>query len=225
MAEDSFVTSDGMDVFQAKYIPKQKPHSSHGTAVMKAYVCTYPPMGQVTQIGKSTTTFTALLEVDDSRASDPWEVSIWHSDGLGWRDTPMTLSKEKLHPTSFPLSPSQGSTRLYFSTPLAVQLPTTFTIKFRHGPDQSWKWLKDHQGTQDGIVVLQTVTSQDTFSSSLGDYVENLNPELDSKNFRSQSPGTTLWSVEAPIDAANGEESSIRDIRFGLPWGKGNFLR
>ncbi|RDW82573.1 glycoside hydrolase-2 [Coleophoma cylindrospora] len=225
MAEDSFITSDGMDVFQAKYIPKQKSHSSDYTAAMKAYISTYPSMGRITQIGESTTPFTALLEVDESRASDPWEVSIWHSDGSGWKESPMVPLKAALHPFSLGSPSTKGLTRLYFSTPLAIQLPTTFTIKFRQGPAQSWKWLRDHQGTQDGIALLQTVTSQDTFSSTLADYVENLNPELDSKNFRSQSPGTTLWSVETRIDAANGEESMIKDIRFGLPWGKGKFLR
>lgn len=224
MAEDSFITSDGMDVFQAKYIPKQKSHSLNATAAMKAYISTYPPMGRVTQIGQSTISFTALLEVEESHASDSWQISIWHSEGSAWRETSMGPLKDTLHPTSL-FSSSQGLTRLYFSTPLAIHLPTTFTIKFRQSSDQSWRWLKDHQGTQDGVAVLQTITSQDTFSNNLGDYVENLNTELDSKNFRSQSPGTTLWSVGTQIDAAIGEESTIKDIKFGLPWGKGKLLR
>ena len=100
-----------------------------------------------------------------------------------------------------------------------------FTVKFRNGSDQSWKWLKDHQGTQDGIVMLKTITSQDAISPNLEDYVQHLNPVLQWKNYRSQSPGTTLWSVEAPLEAADGEKSNIEDIKFGLPWGQGQFSR
>ena len=132
------------------------------------------------------------------------------------------------HPTSLKSSKNNfGSNlrRLYFTTPLAIHLPTSFTVKFRNGSDQSWKWVKDHQGTQDGIVMLKTITEQDALSSNLEDYVQGLNPILDSKNYRSQSPGTTLWSVEVPIEAADGEKSTIKDIKFGLPWGQGKFSR
>ena len=115
--------------------------------------------------------------------------------------------------------------RLFFTTPLAIHLPTNFTIKFRGSSDQSWKWVKDHQGTADGTVILKTVTSQDALSDDLGHYVQGLNPILKVKNYRSQSPGTTLWSVEAPIMEAKGEISTIKDIKFGLPWGQEKFSR
>jgi hypothetical protein len=196
---------------------------------MKAYISTYPPLGQVTQIDKSTTVFTALLEVDESRDSDPWQVSLWHSEGKKWQEVPMEpLRNFEAHPTAIQ-SPRTSSgpalTRLYFTTPLAIHLPTNFTIKFRGGVDKPWKWVKDHQGTTDGIVMLKSVMDQDAISSDLGDYVQGLNPLLKSKNYRSQSPGTTLWSVEASIEAADGEKSTIKDIKFGLPWGQGEFLR
>lgn len=123
------------------------------------------------------------------------------------------------------IAAGSGQARLYFTTPLAIHLPTNFNIKFRAGPNYSWKWVKDHQGTIDGVVMLSTVTSQDAISSELADYVADLNPILKSKNYRSQSPGTTLWSVEAPIEGADGEKSAIKDIKFGLPWGKGKFSR
>jgi hypothetical protein len=48
---------------------------------------------------------------------------------------------------------------------------------------------------------------------------------LKSKNYRSQSPGTTLWSVEASVDAADGAKSTFENIKFGLPWGEGKFSR
>ncbi|TVY71546.1 putative galactinol--sucrose galactosyltransferase [Lachnellula suecica] len=230
MTETTFISgADGNEVFQAKYIPRQKGPISVDHPSMKAYISTFPSLGQVTQIERHTTVFTALLEVDESRASDKWQMSLWHSDGNEWREVPMDpLQKPSAQPTSLQHQSNHfGSAlkRLYFTTPLAIHLPTSFTIKFRGSPDQSWKWVRDHQGTQDGIVMLKTVTSQDAISSSLGDYVEGLNPDLKARNYRSQSPGTTIWSVEASIEAAVGEKSTIKDITFGLPWGKGKFSR
>ncbi|KAH7327176.1 glycoside hydrolase superfamily [Rhexocercosporidium sp. MPI-PUGE-AT-0058] len=221
--------ADGNEVFQAQYIPKQKATPSSDDPSMLAYISTYPALGQVSQIQKHTTVFTALLEVDKSRASDPWQVSLWHSDGKEWREVPMDpVIKAASFPSELQASgttPENNQARLYFTTPLAIHLPTNFTIKFRAGPNESWKWIKDHQGTIDGVVMLSTVTSQDTISSELGDYITGLNPILTSKSYRSQSPGTTLWSVEAPVEGADGEKSTIKDIKFGLPWGEGKFSR
>jgi hypothetical protein len=231
MGEESSVSpAVSNEVYLAKYIPKQKGPPASNSPSMKAYISTYPPLGQVTQIEKSTSVFTALLEVDESRVSDPWQVSLWwHSEGEECRESPMDpLRNASSHPTSLQASKSTSGSalhRLYFTTPLAIHLPKTFTVKFRNGSDQSWKWLKDHQGTQDGIVMLKTITSQDAISPNLEDYVQHLNPVLKWKNYRSQSPGTTLWSVEAPLEAADGEKSNIEDIKFGLPWGQGQFSR
>jgi hypothetical protein len=220
---------NGAEYIPIELIPKPNAPPASDDPSMKAYICTYPPLGQVTQIDKSTTVFTALLEVDESRASDPWQLSLWHSEGKQWQEVPMDpLRTVEAHPTVLHGSKTSSEpalTRLYFTTPLAIHLPTNFTIKFRGGADQSWKWVKDHQGTADGIVMLKSVTSQDAISSDLGDYVQGLNPILKSKNYRSQSPGTTLWSVETLVEAADGEKSRIQNIKFGLPWGQGKFSR
>lgn len=220
---------NGAEYIPIELIPKQKAPPASDDPSMKAYICTYPPLGQVTQIDKTTTVFTALLEVDDSRASDPWQLSLWHSEGKQWQEVPMEpLRTVDAYPTtlqSSKVSSEPALTRLYFTTPLAIHLPINFTIKFRGGADQSWKWVKDHQGTADGTVMLKSVTSQDAISSDLGDFVQGLNPILKSKNYRSQSPGTTLWSVETSVEAADGENSRIQNIKFGKPWGEGRFSR
>lgn len=231
MAEVEIPTDgNGNEVFQAQYIPKQKGPVASNHPSMKAYISTYPALGQVNLIEKTgSSVFTALLEVDEARASDPWQVSLWHSEGKEWREVPMEpLRNAAAHPIALQVSESVFGTpltRLYFTTPLAIHLPTAFTIKFRGGPDQSWKWVKDHQGTLDGTVILKTITNQDAISTSLEDYFEGLNPVLKSKNYRSQSPGTALWSVEAPVDAADGAKSTFANIKFGLPWGAGKFSR
>ena len=215
----------GNEVFQAKYIPKQKPPPSLDHPSMKMYISTYPPMGQVTFVDQSTTIFTALLEVEEGQVFAPWEVSLWYLEGSEWREAPMELLKDaSSHPTHLQSS-KQPQNRLVFVTRIATNLLASFTVKFRAGTDQSWKWAKDHQGIQDGSVLLKSVTSQDSISSNLEDYIQNLNPALTSKNYRSQSPGTTLWAVEAPIEAVDGDKSTIKEIEFGLPWGSGKFIR
>lgn len=217
--------ADGNEVFQAAYIPKQKPPTPANHPSMKAYISTFPPLGQVTEIDHSTTLFTALLEVDPSRAHLPWEVSLCRADEVPtshWKEVPLDpLKDSSAHPLALQDRPN-GLIRLYFTTPLSIHVPTTFTVKFREDSKSSWNWAREAsvQGIHDGILLLKSLTSQDDISSDLGDYVEGLNPILKSKNYRSQSPGTTLWAVEAPIEAADGETSNIKDIPFGLPWGK-----
>lgn len=225
MSEDAFISSDGNEVFQAKYIPKQRAPPSADHPSMKAFLSTYPALGQVTTVSQETITFTALLEVDESRAKDPWEASLWYAVGDQWTEAAFEpLESNTAHPVSLQKSNGHGQ-KLYFATAVAIQRPTTFTLKFRNGPDQSWKWVKDHQGTEDGVVMLKMAALTESISSNLEEYVQELNPILETKNYRSQCPGTMLWSVEAPIEAAKGDESTFKDIKFGLPWGEGKFSR
>lgn len=228
MTERTFISpTDGNEVFQAKYIPKQQGPPALNDPSMKAYISTFPALGHVTQVDQSTTTFTALLEIDESRSDGPWEVSLWYSESGEWHEAPMeAVTQTSPKPTSLQTSKTSSELhKIYFTTTVAIQLPTSFTIKFRNGADQSWKWVKDHQGAEDGLVTFNPPKSQDARSSSLRDYVQDLNPILESKNHQSQSPTTTLWSVEVPIEAASGEKPVIKDVKFGVPWGHHKFSR
>lgn len=228
MAEQTYYSAvDGNELFQAIYIPKQKGPPAPDSPSMKAYISTFPALGQVTQIDQNTSVFTALLEVDESRASDNWQVSLWHSEGKEWREVPMDpLKNSSAQATALQSSKITSNLhKLYFTTPLPIHLPTTFTIKFTNGADKSWKWVREHQGIADGSVMLKTITARNAISNNLSDYVENLNPILKSKKIESQTPATALWSVEVPVRAADGEKSNLEDIKFGLPWGFGKFSR
>ena len=233
MAEQSSVNpaennpAENNEVFQAKYIPKQKGPPAPNSPSMKAFISTFPSLGQVTVIDQSTRAFTAVLEVDEARANEPWQVSLWHSASGEWHEDPMErVELATLRPTTLQVFKSTSNMcRIYFRTALPGRLPLTFTVKFRNGDDQSWKWAKDHQGAEDGLVVLKTVTSQVEMPSNLRDYVEDLNPILEFTNHRSQSPGTTVWSVNLPIEAAEGVDPTIKDVRFGVPWGYNKITR
>ncbi|RFU32576.1 hypothetical protein B7463_g3764, partial [Scytalidium lignicola] len=222
-------TLTGDEGYQFQFIPPQKAPPAPNDPSMKAYICSYPPLGQVTQIGTSTEVLTALLEVDESRATSPWQVSLWYSEGDEWRERPLDPVKSETAWAQTLQAPETtanlGLKKLYFSTPIAIHLPTKFTIKFRSGPEETWKWVHDHQGIGDGVILLKSITDQASILSDLGHYIEGLNPSFKVENSRSQSPGTTLWSVEASVEAATGDNSTIKDVVFGLPWGKGKFLR
>ncbi|PQE06033.1 raffinose synthase Sip1 protein [Rutstroemia sp. NJR-2017a BBW] len=226
-ADQPFISgADGNEVFQAKYIPKQKGPPAADHPSMKAYISTYPALGQVTAIDQPATQFTALLEVDSSRAEDAWEVLLWHSNEEQSEERMMERVQDTAsQPIALQSNGPLGLHRLYFKTSLTVQSPTKFNVKFRSTSDQDWKSAQDHQGTNNGTVVLKTVTSQEQISTNLGDYIEDLNPELEVKNYRSQSPGTTIWTVQAPVKGADGIKSARKNMKFGLPWGKSKLER
>lgn len=219
--------ADGNEVFQAKYIPKQKGPPTADHPSLKAYISTYPPLGQQTTVLDHAKVFTALLEVDESRATEPWEVSLLYSNtGDQWEESLMeSIDKTDSQPKDLQTVAPLGLHKLYFKTSLPAHLPANFTVKFRSNSNQSWKLIKDHQGVSDGRIVLKTITSQENISSNLSDYVQGLNTSLEVKNYRSQSPGTTLWSVQVPIEGAVGKESALKDIKFGLPWGQDKLAR
>jgi hypothetical protein len=191
---------------------------------MMALVTSYPPLGQVTFIDDTTVHFNVLLETDESRASDNWEVTLWHSQADEWKGCPLDpVGKDQNPPCTIQTSEQAAHHRLYFTASSGIESPMTFTIKFRSAPDQPWKWLKDQQGSLDGTVISRAQIPKN-ISDDLGDFLKDLNPILHVKKVLSQSPGTSVWSITAPVEAAQGEESALVDIKLGLPWA-GKLLR
>lgn len=214
------------EVFQAKFIPRQSDPRPEYEEAMRVSITSYPPLGQVSVVNGIVAQFTVLLETDESRASGPWEVSLWHSRGTEWFDTPLDLLKDPaVFPTSLVTSSSnQGtSTSLYFRGELQLDSVTNFTLKFRTDSDQPWKWVKDQQGARDGTVIANSRIVHSK-TEELSDIVGDLNPVFKSDKVMSDTPNTSVWSVTAPAESANGDKSSFADIKFGKPW-SGKILR
>lgn len=208
--------------FQAVFIPKQKPPPEPiAAAEMGATLSSYPPLGQVTQLKSPNVFFTVLLEIEDNDAQKPWEVALWHSSDDGeWSETALSPAQSGQAPSSLQ-SVKPNNTRLYFKASLSISSCLNFTLKFRNGPDEPWKWARDEQSMGDGTIIVNTQQS-----SAPGDFsqiVKDLNPNLNIQPRASQAPGTKLWSIEAPIGPANGEDSTYADLPLGVPWG--GFLR
>lgn len=204
---------------------------------MKAILTSFPPLGQVTTISNPKCTFTVCLEVDASRTSQEWEVSLWYSDSdakhpepanHSWEQHEMQLigSSQDLEirdvPTYLRAAENNGSARLFFRAEIAVMKSLSFTVRFRSGPDhpiQPWKWVRDLQGTLDGMVILKSKTDASLASTDINTYIKNLNSTLSITTQLSESPGTLLWAVEAPVKAAQNDHSMEEETTFGRPWG------
>ncbi|KAL2016362.1 hypothetical protein VTK56DRAFT_3820 [Thermocarpiscus australiensis] len=191
---------------------------------MAAFIATYPPLGQVTQLQDPQIALHAVLEVPDELATKPWQVVLWHARGHGgeWTATEFLPGALDSCPIGIHKADSP-TTRLYFTASLAVQSSLNFTVKFRQGPDHDWRWVRSEQGVDDGVVVMRDTPTQDGDTDDLPDLIPDLNPDLRWTSHISQSPGTRLWSVEAKVDGAKNDESAYAEVPLGTPWGR--FLR
>ncbi|KAK1455215.1 raffinose synthase Sip1 [Colletotrichum melonis] len=211
------------EVFQSLFVSKQKPAPETIADTMKAVIQSYPPLGQYTQISHGGLPITAVLEIPASRAGESWEVAVWHSiDGADWSETALARIADEDAPTTLQAVPGDVR-RLFYSAPVPYKSSFQFTLKFRHSSDEPWRWTRDELGVGDGTVVLNSRPILETVSESIDDVVSDLNPAWKVKPMMSQCPGTRLWSLEATIDAVEGDESKFADISLGVPWG--GFLR
>ncbi|KAH6609328.1 glycoside hydrolase family 36 protein [Trichoderma cornu-damae] len=214
-------TYDFANDFKALYIPKQKSEPAPVTESMKALLQSYPPLSQVTPVrSPDGVPFTALLEIPRFRAEESWEVALWHSiDGRDWTEGEVPRIKSGEAPQALHAE-SEVVSRLYFATKLSFKKTLRFTIKFRHGAGEPWRWIRDEQGLEDGHVVLLPAPSE---SDGLIDLIPGLNTAWKATSRMSQAPKTQLWSLETTVPPGRDDLSSFTDIEIGTPWG--SFLR
>ncbi|ROW14847.1 hypothetical protein VPNG_03820 [Cytospora leucostoma] len=199
------------------HIPKQK-KSPVDLEKMGATVSTWPPLGQLTQVQKARVAFIAVLEVPVDQAKQPWEVALWHSTGEGsdWTETILSPTQKT---TSTLQQPNGSISRSEFEGDISVQSLLDFTVKFRSGPDQPWRWIRDEQGLGDGIVILSSDLTTSALPDDFGGILQGHDPNLTVKSIQSQCPGTRLWALKATVQGATGDDSTFADINLGLPWG------
>ncbi|KAL1843495.1 hypothetical protein VTJ49DRAFT_1366 [Mycothermus thermophilus] len=200
---------------------------------MSAFIATYPPLGQVTQLRDGNVTIHAVLQVPETLGDEQWQLALWHlpdggddDDGHGnWTEAEFVPSPPHGQPTDVH-DVREGSTRLYFRVDMTVRSSLTFTVKFRcqnNDGGREWRWVRSEQGSEDGMVVINRRPTRDDDPEDLPDLIRDLNPALKWRSHISQAPRTRLWSVEAPVDAAKGDGSAVAEVPFGNPWGR--FLR
>ena len=210
--------------FQAIFIPKQRPAPDPVPDDMKAFVASFPPLGQVTQVKGSSLAFAVLLDVHHSRGNEPWQVAIWHSiDGGEWCEATLPLAAPEQTATSLQDNRTELARHSY-AWSCSVQKSMKFTFKVRSGDEETWRWIRDEQGLEDGFVIVnRQVEAPEITPETLQDLIQDLNPVWQIASVMSQSPATSLWSLIAHVDAADGDDSTFADIPLGTPWG--SFLR
>ncbi|KAK1757368.1 raffinose synthase Sip1 [Echria macrotheca] len=218
-------------VFQADFIPKQRLAPQTVPNEMVAFIATYPPLGQISQVQNHDVDFTAVLEVPVGLREEPWQLSLWHSnvdDGTDeWSESELVPSEQAVF--SEALQDDNGSpARLYFRcTVSSIKSSLNFTVKFRQRSDHAWRWIRDEQGLKDGTVIINRPPIHEGDAEDLPDIISDLNPNLSWKSHMSQCPNTRLWSVQASVDGArSGSDkatSAFSDVSLGVPWG--GFLR
>lgn len=212
--------------FPRTLIPAPKPVPTLTAGQTPMMISSYPPLSQVTQIRETEVKFWVLLEVDQSLAEESWQVALWHAGGgnntASWTETVFQRSTAGEEPVSLQ-GWSASTARLYFTSSLRVEGQLRFTVKFRQSPDVEWRWVRDEQGADDGIVIETADAVGRGSPSDLSSIIHDLNPSLKVRSAPSQCPGTELWSIETTVPRAVDDISSSTTIRLGLPWGK--FLR
>lgn len=162
--------------------------------------------------------FKVLVETDSKSARD-WEVQIWHdlNDASHWESLVLEYSSlSRLEVTQ-----SEGVAnmqRTWFVGKLSLLASPTralsYTIRFRVGSDESWKWVHDQSRSQDGVLLFQ----QASFGKhDLGYYFNHLGPEFSVEKVTSEVPDTLLWSVTANATRAQGDASGMSYHVLGLP--------
>lgn len=207
--------------FQLLYAAQQKPAPSSCDDSMTAQLQSYPPLGQVTPLREDEVVFTAILDAPQVPSNGSWETSLWHSvDGRDWTDLPLEPVEDVRAPRSLDLSVPETTSRFYFSSKLIFEKCVQFTLKFRHSSSGEWRWIRDEYGLDDGTIVKSL---GGVASDRLSDLIPDLNARWKVSSCISQSPGTQVWALEAPIPPADGDDSTYKDLTIGTPWG--SYLR
>jgi hypothetical protein len=207
------------DIFQAIYIPKQKPPAPL-PAIMKARLQVYPPLGQVTCVEQGHLRLVAVLELSHSTSKETWDVSLWNSkDDKEWADIGLTPLADEATPVDLQAT-SNSRSRFYFSATLDFESSLRFTLRFRQRGSETWRWIRDEVGLDDGVVVYKPAQEVPKEIQSL---VTDLNPEWRVSACESESPQTRLWSLDVAVPKASGDDSSITNVDVGVPWG--SFIR
>ncbi|KAI1103611.1 glycoside hydrolase family 36 protein [Jackrogersella minutella] len=187
---------------------------------MEVNISSYPPLGQITQLKDKSFQFIALLEVENDLIDNPWEVTVWHSSVDGdWSETPLSLIPDDDDYSLLPHANKPSNTLLYFRAPFFVPSSINFTLKFRNGHDQPWKWSGDISGSTDGVVIFNPANPLLRMAVNLSDIIHGLNLELSVKPTASQTPNTQLWTINAGVSPAEDDRSTYADVELGTPWG------
>lgn len=188
-------------------------------ANMYAALTCHPPLGQTTTVSadKASVKFTVLIE-SSAGSEKTWEAALWHNFDDREKWTSLNL-KSVPEPSVTVVKSNQTYVRRQFFT---IGLPgrpkhggsLSYTITFRAGADEPWKWANEQFSTSDGRLIYQ---SEEALSDDLTHYIDGLPPYLQIGKEQSDSPETLLWSITSPVNAASRSTSGYSNNNLGRP--------
>ncbi|KAI9816033.1 MAG: hypothetical protein M1827_002025 [Pycnora praestabilis] len=190
---------------------------------MTARIICNPPLSHATVIphDQKSITFTVSLEAYENLRSQEFEIVLWygrHQNPETWTELPLKEAPVEGSLFFVMQHGSSGIDRRTFTSdlqqPNEEEGPIQFTLKFRTAPEQDWIWANDHFSQSDGELYFQPAVID---SKDFQYYFDGLSADLKITPFASEAPGTILWSLETPVEAAEGGKSGFTDTKLGLP--------
>ncbi|KAJ5025298.1 glycoside hydrolase family 36 protein [Bipolaris maydis] len=186
---------------------------------MYASLTCHPPLGQTTTIAsdRDSVKFTVIIE-SSVGAEKSWEVALWHNFHASDKWTSSNF-EPNLEPTVTAVSPHRTDLKRQCFTFELTGRPkhgssVSYTVTFRSGKDEPWKWANEHFSTSDGHLIFQ---SPEPLDDNLAWYLENLPPFLTVSKEQSDTPNTQLWDISYPIGAASGKTPGQSREKLGKP--------
>ncbi|KAI9838719.1 MAG: hypothetical protein M1837_002422 [Sclerophora amabilis] len=181
-----------------------------------------PPLGQTTVIEDSqrNVKFTVLIESELEPGEPELEAVIWHNltSSDDWTELKLESTTDSSPASFFEGESVRQVHRRYFTGELRGQSgstgPFSFTVKFRSGKESPWQWVNDNFSLKDGELIFLSPLSD---SKDLGDYIGNISDLVKVESESSEALNTRLWSLEAPIIAAEGPKSGSTHVVLGRP--------
>ncbi|KAF2140819.1 glycoside hydrolase family 36 protein [Aplosporella prunicola CBS 121167] len=179
-------------------------------------VCS-PALGQTTVVAPGTqrVRFTALIETESDKA---WEVALWHNHGHPDTWEKLMLSEDEPQAQLFvDHGDANNCRRRWFSGELTGpprgRSHASFTITFRAGKDEPWKWANEQFSFSDGHLIYQADIPQ----AGLSQYISNISSDLVVDEQAAQTPNTLLWTVSGKVGPASGSTSGWAHHTLGKP--------
>ncbi|KAL8685542.1 MAG: hypothetical protein Q9218_007697, partial [Villophora microphyllina] len=179
-----------------------------------------PPLGQATVVpfGQDAIKFTVLLESSKSFPEQSWEVVLWHDghEDRVWKELALDETKLQDEPLVIQVENRPKVYRRWFSIHLhrpARAGPVYFTLKYRLSSNNAWRWVNEHSNLRDGELYFQPYTPPGNLIDCLKDFSQDFYVNA----VESETPHTLLWSLTAPVKAAEGKVSGISETSLGIP--------
>ncbi|KAM0717139.1 hypothetical protein Q7P37_006991 [Cladosporium fusiforme] len=216
------------DLLPDQLPPKRKstfyPSSSEGEKSDVRITC-IPPLAQVTQVAKESTSvkFVVLLETTNPslQSEDQPRVCLWHDHKghLEWSELPLSLTRNYDNVMLVGQPSGQSLSRFWFEGELngvpEESRTTSFTFKFQTATDRGWQWIKESTGIADGELNYPGQKSQHATQHDLKHFFTDLSSDIQIKTERPETDDTLLYSLTCPVRPAEGKDSGWSHHRIG----------